>query len=176
MNDENKQDLIIRFKSHYAKEQFYNNRKNIAPNKKVKIQASLSPERKKLLDAAREQVSAYEDPTSEEADQNQNLPHFVLADVHGNLLVKMKKRTPRGLFHKFNSLLELHGIINKFNTSDANKAYDENMKKEEGAPWTEGDATPEVKATPEAKTTPEGEINSSSDSKAVGVVVNVGSY
>ena len=88
----------------------------------------------------------------------------------------MKKRIPRSLFHKFNSLLELHGIINKFNTSDANKAYDEKMKKEEGAPWTEGDATPEVKATPEAKTTPEGEINSSSDSKAVGVVVNVGSY
>ena len=157
VNDENKQDVIIRFKSHYAKEQFYNNRKNIPTNKKVKIQPSLSPERKKLLEAAREQVSAYEEENPSPEDTNRNLPHFVLADVHGNLLLKMRKRTPRGLFLKFNSLLELHAIVNKFDTNDANKVFDVMMNEEESTPGTEGETTPKVEP--------------SSDSVGDGVVV-----
>ena len=145
---ENNQDLIIRFKSHFAKEQFYNSRKNIPPNKKIKIQPSLSPERKNLLDDAREQVNVYKDETSSSEETSQNLPHFVLPDVHGNLLVKMKKKTPRGLFLKFNSLQELYAIVNKYNTSDANKAFEEKMKNVDGSLTTESVTTPEER-TPE---------------------------
>ena len=156
VKDDKNQDLIIRFRSHQAKEQFYNNRKNIA-DKRVKIQPSLSPERKKLLEAAREQVNAYNE---DNPNTKQNLPHFVLPDVHGNLLVKMKNRTPRGLFLKFNSLQELHAIINKHHTTDANKAFDEMMKKDEGVPTPDTNA----KMTPEV-------VNSSSGVGAPEVVV-----
>ena len=47
-----------------------------------------------------------------DADVNmQNPPDFVYADVHGNLKLKMKKKTKRGLFFNFNSLEQLRALV-----------------------------------------------------------------
>ena len=118
-------DIIIRFKSHSAKELFYKSRKTIT-NKKLKVQPSLSPERKRLLEASREMLEAYHS----DCDEYPNPPHFVLPDEHGNLLLKMKKKTKHGLFLRFDSLQELHTLISKHNSYiDADFAYEEEMEK-----------------------------------------------
>ena len=87
-----------------------------------------------------ERIVQLEYDNEDNPNTEQNLPHFVLPDVHGNLLVKMKNRTPRGLFLKFNSLQELHAIVNKHHTTDANKAFNEMMKKDEGVPNPDANA------------------------------------
>ena len=92
------------------KESFYKSRKNLA-NKKLKIQPSLSPERKKLLEQARGDLEAYHGDEESYA----NPPHFILPDQHGNLLLKFQHKTKDGLFLRFNTLQELHGLIIKHN-------------------------------------------------------------
>ena len=49
-----------------------------------------------------------------------NPPEFVLANVHGNLLVKFKQETDDGLFIRFNSLEELREVLQRYN-SPSNK-------------------------------------------------------
>ena len=123
--EDNEQDVIIRFKSHAAKESFYNSRKNL-PNKNLKIQPSLSPERKKFLEKAREELKTYHG--NAEAEPYSNPPHFVLPDQHGNLLLKFHHKTKDGLFLRFNSLQELHGLIYKYNTrAETETAYREEI-------------------------------------------------
>ena len=123
--DDNDQDVIIRFKSHAAKESFYNSRKNL-PNKNLKIQPSLSPERKKFLEKAREELKTYHGDA--EAENYSNPPHFVLPDQHGNLLLKFEHKTKDGLFLRFNSLQELHGLIVKYNArAETETAYREEV-------------------------------------------------
>lgn len=95
----NKQDVIVRFKSHTAKENFYKNRKNV--NKNVKIKPSLAPGRKELLNDAVNFLAEYENSSLK------NQPHFVFADMHGNLKLKMTHRVEGKMFFKFNSLEEL---------------------------------------------------------------------
>ena len=109
---ENKQDLIIRFKSHSAKENFYKARKTIQ-RRGVKVQPSLSSETKELLEEARETILHYGE------DYMQNPPAFVMADVHGNLWVKFTAETKDDrLFYKFDSIEKLRGII-EFHNTDA---------------------------------------------------------
>ena len=100
--------------------------------RKVKIQPSLSAERKRLLSEASELISSYQKRPDHPAhhgsnDQpdrpNQlnhpqaypNPPHFALADVHGNLMVKLQSRSKDGLFFHFDSLEQLSQIIYKYN-------------------------------------------------------------
>ena len=123
--NDNMQDVIVRFKSHAAKEAFYKSRKTL-PDKKIKIQPSLSPERKKLLESAREQLEAYHS----EAESYKNPPHFILPDEHGNLLMKFHNKTKDGLFLRFNSLQEMHALIAKYNVvTETDTAYEEEIKK-----------------------------------------------
>ena len=108
--EDNTQDLIIRFKSHSAKEDVYNNRKSNT-NNRIKIQPSLSPHNAKLLQDARELLPDYigdiENPSCRKIVLH-NPPEFVMADIHGNLLCKLKNRSKRGLFLKFSSLEDLN--------------------------------------------------------------------
>ena len=106
IKDNNKQDLIIRFKSHSAKESFFLNRKKIKRNN-IKVKPSLAPGRKALLEEATEVVKEY-------AESNLNLknrPHFAYSDMHGNLKVKMSHEVNNKLFFKFSSINDLCSII-----------------------------------------------------------------
>jgi hypothetical protein len=100
---EGKQDVIVRFKSHSAKESFYKKRKTIK-RPRVKIQPSLCDRRRKLLNESNELIKSYQN------EAVRNPPAFVLADVHGNLMVKMTETNGR-LFRKFESTEQLVEII-----------------------------------------------------------------
>lgn len=103
--DGNKQEIIVRFKSHAAKESFYKERKTIETT--AKIRPSLAPERKRLLN---ESINFIKEVY---ADSNmENPPDFVYADVHGNLKLKMSKKTKKGFFFNFNSIEQLRFLIN----------------------------------------------------------------
>ena len=118
-----KQDVIIRFKSHSAKEQFYNKRKTIKLER-VKVQPSLSPDTKKLLNDANEFIDSFKSSP----DAFQNCPNFALPDIHGNLLVKMAKRTEDGMFFRFDGLEQLATIIQNLNRDVvAGAEYDKTM-------------------------------------------------
>ena len=113
------QDVIVRLKSHSAKEAVYKARKSLpAAKKEIKIRPSLGPFQKRLLQEAKETV--------DEISQHSNLinpPHFVLADVHGNLQVKFKEKTTKqrkrnGMFVPFNSIDQLTRIIAQEQTVD----------------------------------------------------------
>ena len=94
------QEVIIRFKSHTVKENFFRARKN---QQLVRIYPSLTKQRKSLLYEARDLVKSY--------PQLKNPPVAVFGDVHGDLTIKFEKKTHRGLYAKFNSLEELSSIL-----------------------------------------------------------------
>ena len=126
VNDDNKQDLIIRFKSHNAKELFYKARKKL--NRGIKVKPSLAPDRNKTLKEAKDLV----DDLLQTEDENvtRNYPEYVFADIHGNLKVKMKNGSGRRgqQFFKFNSLHDLREIVDKCNHSEIfhNSSVDSN--------------------------------------------------
>ena len=107
---EGEQDVIVRFKTHAAKESFFNTRKTL-PDKRIKVQPSLSPATRSLLKEAKDALEKYY-INDENLD---NPPEFVYANLHGELLVKMKKKMKFGSFLRFNSLEELHNQIKKQN-------------------------------------------------------------
>ena len=108
---DNQQDLLIRFKSHSAKENFYRARKTIK-RRGVKVQPSLSAETKSLLNDAKDLVSNYEG-----FEDLINPPNFVMADLHGNLWIKFKEQTKDNkMFYKFDSLEKLSATVDQYNT------------------------------------------------------------
>ena len=100
----NRQDIVVRFTNHSAKERFFLRRKNIK-KKGVKVRPSLAPARRELLNEAFSLLNNYGD------DQYPNLPHFVFADMNGDLKVKMTHRVGNRLFFNFKSIVELCQII-----------------------------------------------------------------
>ena len=114
------QDVIVRFKTHQAKEAFYKQRKNIR-RRNIKIKPSLSSSNYNLLKDAREEIKSF---TSNPGEYD-NPPEFVFANIHGELQVKLTKKTKDGtMFYTFNSLQRLYEILFKFNQSDVNREYD----------------------------------------------------
>ncbi len=119
-----KQDIIIRFKSHSAKENFFKKRKSIprVNDRTVNIQPSLSSATKALLGEAKELIELYQ------YEPHPNPPHFVMADLHGNLLVKMTHETRDGLFLQFGSLDQLTWLMYKYNSiPDTAADYEKKM-------------------------------------------------
>ena len=113
------QDVIVRFKSHYAKEVFYKNRKNrvdvVNRNRNIKIQPSLTKQNSILLAQARKVLE--EDYTENYDVYLHNPPDFVLANVHGVVQVKMKEKNHKDEhFFEFNSITDLHNIIKRCNS------------------------------------------------------------
>ena len=106
-NRDGEQEVIVRFKSHSAKEAFYRKRKSDGIN--VKIRPSLSPNTKSLLNAAVEQLEEYKNKHL----MMSNRPEFVFANIHGELQVKFQHdiSKKRGMFAGFNSLQELACVI-----------------------------------------------------------------
>ena len=110
----NKQDIIVRFKTHSAKEEFFLHRKSV--KKHVKIGPSLAPGRKALLEKARVLVDEYNDSTT-----LRNPPHFVYADMNGKLFLKMMhKVNNKNMFFKFSSILDLVFLIENNQGSNEN--------------------------------------------------------
>ena len=115
------QEVIVRFKSHYAKEAFYKKRKNITAQK-IKVKPSLSAHSNTLLKEARDFIDHY----TESPENYDNPPLFVCPNVHGNLLVKLAKDTDEGTsFYQFDSIQKLYEIITKFNDVEADLEFDE---------------------------------------------------
>ena len=104
-----KQDVIVRFKSHSAKEAFYKARKQLDRNRRIKIQPSLSLAQKELLDDARDYLASMDNVFLD------NPPEFVFANVHGDIQVKMKEKCKDGLFVTFNHIDHLTRIISRAN-------------------------------------------------------------
>ena len=117
-----KQDIVIRFKTHDAKEKFFLRRKNIKRTG-VKIRPSLAPARRELLNQAIELLEDYQNNEY----QLTNAPHFVYADMHGNLKVKMTKEMNRKLFFNFTSIVDLNQIIEKCQQSDRPQNHKSSM-------------------------------------------------
>ena len=116
-----KQDCVVRFKSHSAKENFYLKRKS-GPRRHIKIGPSLTPSRRELLNDAQYVVEDYI-----EKNIGSNLPEFVYADMHGNLKVKMTHNLGRTSFFKFTSIQDLSHIIDKCQTPKASGDYNNYM-------------------------------------------------
>jgi hypothetical protein len=110
------QDIIVRFKSHEAKEAFYKNRKNII-SRQVWVKPSLSNHNYHLLKEAKEVIKTY----TSNPETYDNPPEFVFANVHGDLQVKLAKETSDGsMFYSFNSIQKLLEVLNK---ADDQTAY-----------------------------------------------------
>ena len=110
------QAVIIRFKSHEAKELFYKKgRKKMKENRNdIKIKPNLCAERRKFLNRAVEYVNSY-------PDDMYNPPDFVYADLHGNIKIKMKYRTKTGMFFDVNCMQNIASVIQNAQVIDHNE-------------------------------------------------------
>ena len=115
------QETIIRFKSHSAKEVFYRARKSLGENSSLRIRPSLSPHQKNLLHRLQEHLEEYNDLK----DRMSNAPEFVFANIHGELQVKFKKETSKGMFITLNSVKDLGLAITNAQREDIDKAIHE---------------------------------------------------
>ena len=104
----NTQNIIAHFTSHTAKENFFLRRKQIK-RRGVKIQSSLAPGRRELLEEATEFIQEFE---THDYDVS-NKPHFVFADMYGTLKLKMAMPVKGRMFFNFSSIDELSKLIEK---------------------------------------------------------------
>ena len=102
------QDIIIRFKSHSAKEAFYKARKNLPKTSNVKIRPSLSNNQVNLL---RDAQAVVEDLSLHE--EIVNPVEFVFANLHGITQAKLKNKFRGSHFVSFNNVPELIRMIQK---------------------------------------------------------------
>ena len=116
------QEIIIRFKSHSAKEAFYKARKNLVPARNVvKIRPSLSLNQINLL---RDAKSAVEDFSLDE--ELVNPVEFVFANIHGLIQAKLKRKFRGSPFVSFNSIPEFVRKVQEAQVlKDAESAFDE---------------------------------------------------
>ena len=70
----------------------------------IKIKPNLCQERKSLLASAIDFVDKY-------AEEMINPPDFVFANVHGNIMLKMAKRSKRGMFFEVKSITHLALLV-----------------------------------------------------------------
>ena len=107
-----KQDVIIRFKAHSNKESVYKARKNLR-NPEIKIRPSLNEANRKLLEDARNHLETFHHESN-----LPNPPHFVLANVHGQIQLKMTEEHDGRLFFNINSMNDLVNTISRINHTD----------------------------------------------------------
>ena len=104
----NRQEIILRFKSHASKEAFYKARKTLPETMQhIKIRPSLSVDQQRFLDKARDIVDDYK--LVECVDINP--PDFVFADINGDIMLKMKKKMKSGMFIKIRNITHLCQVL-----------------------------------------------------------------
>ena len=113
-----KQEVIIRFKSHSAKEAFYKAREE---QENVMIYPSLSKKRLNLLHEARDMMEKYKYGQSNKV----NPPIAVFANVHGDIQVKFEKKTTRGQYVTIQSLQDLASILEISESCDDELDFDQ---------------------------------------------------
>ncbi len=99
-----KQQVIVRFKSHSSKEDFYRARKN---QNDCRIYPSLTKTQLSLLHEARDMLKDYKYNESNTV----NPPESIFADIHGDIQVKFAKKTNKGMFVKIRSLEHLAFVL-----------------------------------------------------------------
>ena len=108
-NNGKDQEILIRFKSHSAKEAFYRGRKTLPPaRKEVKIRPSLSTNQQNLLKEAQDLVDDYK-----LREGIKNPVDFVFANIHGETQVKFKNKFRGSLFATFRNIKDLIYILNQ---------------------------------------------------------------
>ena len=112
-----KQEVIVRFKSHSDKEVFYKGRKKVG-NENIKIRPSLTKANKDLLNTAIDYLDQLHE--DDEDDKLENPPHFVLATVHGQIQLKMKKEHEGRTFYPINSMKDMVNTIARLNYKESN--------------------------------------------------------
>ena len=119
------QDIIVRFKSHEAKEAFYKKRKSIS-SRQVWVKPSLSSYNSNLLKEAKELIK----PLTSNASTYDNPPEFVFANIHGDLQVKLARETNEGsMFYSFNTIQKLYEILNKADKQTAFHVSDKDLRR-----------------------------------------------
>ena len=102
----NEQEILIRFKSHAAKEAFYRARKNLPKSEEVRIRPSLSRHQSDLLRDAKLLVEEYS--LNEEVENSYVNPvEFVFANIHGDIQAKLKHKFRKSHFISFHSTQDL---------------------------------------------------------------------
>ena len=106
-NNGKDQEILIRFKSHSAKEAFYRGRKTLPPARRgVKIRPSLSNNQRILLKEAEALVEDFK-----LNDETRNPVAFVFANIHGETQVKLKNKFRGNDLITFRSTKELVQIV-----------------------------------------------------------------
>ena len=113
-----KQEVIIRFKSHSAKEAFYKARKE---QQNVVIYPSLTKKRLTLLHEARDMIKEYK----YEHSNTLNPPIAIFANVHGDIQVKFEKKTIHGQYVSIQSLQDLASILQVSESCNDELDFDE---------------------------------------------------
>ena len=111
LHDGKKQDIIVRFKTHSAKESVYRARKKTHNN--IRISPSLTRRNKDLLLDSRKFLKDFHYDLS----NTENPPEFIYSNIHGEIVVKFKKETRRGMFVTFETLEQLHSILHMSETN-----------------------------------------------------------
>ncbi len=113
IHDGYKQEIIVRLKTHSAKESVYRARKKTSDN--VRIRPSLPKANKTLLHEAREVIEDYR-----YKEYSNNPPEAVFANIHGDIQVKFAKESSKGMFVTIKSLEHLSHILytSESNVSD----------------------------------------------------------
>lgn len=108
-NNGKDQEILIRFKSHSAKEAFYRGRKTLPPTRRgVKIRPSLSLGQKNLLEEAEALVEDFN-----LREEIKNPAEFVFANIHGETQVKLKHKFRGNEFFTFRSIGQLISTLNQ---------------------------------------------------------------
>ena len=117
-----RQDIILRFKSHSAKEEFYKARKTLPLElKHIRIKPSLSPSQQALLDESRDLLDEYHHG----GYVGENPPDYVFANVHGVVQVKMKNKSKDGQFITIQNISHLCQVLAKSSMNKKSlEAYD----------------------------------------------------
>ena len=113
-----KQEVIVRFKSHSAKEAFFKARKE---QNDVMIYPSLTKTRLNFLYEARETMKEF----SYEHSNMINPPLAIFANVHGDIQIKFSKKTKYGQYVSINSLEELSRILLLSESCEEDQDYDQ---------------------------------------------------
>ena len=114
---EGNQEVIVRFRSHSDKEAFYRSRKQVG-SPRIKIRPSLSQANKDLLNQAYKFIDKLHDDEDEE-EKLENPPHFVMANVHGQIQLKMMKEHEGKIFFPISSMTDLANTISRLNHKDS---------------------------------------------------------
>lgn len=116
--DGNKQNLIIRFRSHQFPSNIYYNRKLIK-NRTVKVKPSLTKRRTDMLREA------------EEMSRNCAAVHFCFVDFNGTMKIRLHKKFKDRFVHNIDDLDELYTLLNLVSEEEDDYDADETAENNE---------------------------------------------